>query len=403
MIKYDVVIIGGCGHVGLPLGVKFAEKGKRVLLVDSNLEYVKKVNSAEAPFIEEGLEESLKITVLVTKLLRATSDISELKYADTCIVTIGSPTNEHFSHDNSNLKKVLLEISKFLSPGSLIILRSTLFPGTTNWARKILSKTHNGVCYCPERILQGKSLSELEELPQIIATDDNLVYEKARELFSVFAQDAIKTSPEEAEFAKLFANSYRYMTFALVNEFYSIANSAGLNFNRIHQIMTQGYPRASGLPKPGFAAGPCLMKDTVQLVSFAQNKFLLGTAAVMTNEGMAEYVISEIQKSVNLSDLTVGLLGMSFKPEIDDTRSSLSFRILKLLEIRALKVICNDPFVIDQSSLHPIEYLKNNCDILIICTPHETYKKNLLDFQKPIVDIWGFLSDNTNIQAQLNK
>lgn len=403
MIKYDVVIIGGCGHVGLPLGVKFAEKGKRVLLVDSNLEYVKKVNSAEAPFIEEGLEESLKSTVLVTKLLRATSDISELKYADNCIVTIGSPTNEHFSHDNSNLKKVLLEISKFLSPGSLIILRSTLFPGTTKWARKILSKTHNGVCYCPERILQGKSLSELEELPQIIATDDNLVYEKARELFSVFTQDAIKTSPEEAEFAKLFANSYRYMTFALVNEFYSIANSAGLNFNRIHQIMTQGYPRASGLPKPGFAAGPCLMKDTVQLVSFAQNKFLLGTAAVMTNEGMAEYVISEIQKSVNLSVLTVGLLGMSFKPEIDDTRSSLSFRILKLLEIRALKVICNDPFVIDQSSFRPIEYLKNNCDILIICTPHETYKKNLLDFQKPIVDIWGFLSDNTNIQAQLNK
>jgi UDP-N-acetyl-D-mannosaminuronic acid dehydrogenase len=167
--------------------------------------------------------------------------------------------------------------------------------------------------------------------------------------------------------------------------------------------MTQSYPRAAGLPKPGFASGPCLMKDTVQLVSFAQNKFLLGTAAVMTNEGMAEYVISEIQKDVNLSELTVGLLGMSFKPEIDDTRSSLSFRILKLLEIRSLNVICNDPFVIDQSNLHPIEYLKNNCDVLIICTPHEIYRESLLDFQKPIVDIWGFLSDNTNLKAQLIK
>ncbi len=170
-----------------------------------------------------------------------------------------------------------------------------------------------------------------------------------------------------------------------------IADSAGLDFNKIRKIMSDGYPRADGLPGAGFAAGPCLFKDTMQLASFAQNNFSLGTSAMLVNEGIVLYIRDLIKKNYDYKSLNVGLLGMAFKAECDDIRSSLSYKIKKVLKPLVSEVLCTDNFVKNDESLVSLDETLEKSDLLILCTPHSYFKQ--LKFNKPIIDIWNYLND----------
>jgi len=233
-------------------------------------------------------------------------------------------------------------------------------------------------------------------MPQIISGTTPEAEADAAALFRPLVKELIIISPMEAELAKLFNNAYRYIEFATTNQFYLIAKSAGLDYQRILKAMKHNYPRASKIPGPGYAAGPCLVKDTLQLAAFARNQFGLGHAAIMINEGLVLHVVDDLRRDFNLSEMTVGLLGMAFKAEIDDTRSSLSYKFKNILAAGAREVLTTDPFVTSDPDLLPFDEVIDRSDILILCTPHLSFKS--ADFKgKPVVDVWGFLEKANHI------
>jgi UDP-N-acetyl-D-mannosaminuronic acid dehydrogenase len=279
-----------------------------------------------------------------------------------------------------------------LSDDQLVILRSTVYPGTTEWVDRYLRLKGKcpKVAFCPERITQGNAIDELKGLPQIVSGTSQEAEDGAAEVFSQIAPEIIRLSPMEAELAKLFCNAYRYIQFAATNQFYIIANSAGLDYYRILEGMKQNYPRMRDLPRAGFSAGPCLLKDTMQLAAFYNHGFSLGHTAMLVNEGLPLYVVNQMSQKYDLPNLTVGLLGMAYKAESDDLRSSLSYKLKKTLLFRAKKVLTTDPLVRQDPELLPLEDVLARSDLLILCVPHRAYQ-NLDTSNKPVIDIWNFL------------
>ncbi|MDP7066053.1 MAG: UDP binding domain-containing protein, partial [Acidimicrobiales bacterium] len=133
-------------------------------------------------------------------------------------------------------------------------------------------------------------------------------------------------------------------------------------------------------------AGPCLFKDTMQLLAFTGNTFALGNAAVMVNEGLPLYLIEKLESRFELADLTVGILGMAFKGDTDDNRSSLSYKLRKLLMFRANGVLCADPYVPDDR-LVTEEQVLNESDLVIVAAPHGVYRQ--LQIRQPLIDLWN--------------
>ena len=157
------------------------------------------------------------------------------------------------------------------------------------------------------------------------------------------ASEIIEVEPQEAELAKLFCNSYRYIQFAVANQFYLLSREAGLDFERVHHAATYKNGRVDSLPRAGLAAGPCLLKDTMQLAAFSNNNFMLGHAAMLINEGQPQFLVNMLKRRVDLRDKSVGILGMTFKADCDDTRDSLSFKLKHLLLLEARKCCCTIP------------------------------------------------------------
>lgn len=390
--KSDICIIGGAGHVGLPLAMAFAKSGKKVLVYDINQESLKRIGAGQVPFMEDGAAELLP-EVLASGRLKLTSDPARLGEAETVIITIGTPVDEFLNPVFKLIRDCLDQLLPHFKDGQLLVLRSTVYPGTTDWLARRLEEHGREVlvAFCPERVVQGKALEEIQKLPQLISGTTEQAAQKAADLFSAVAPEVVFLEPIEAEFAKLFNNAYRYIEFAIANEFYMITRAAGVDYHRVLEGMSKNYPRAKNIPKAGFAAGPCLFKDTMQLSAFSNNKFSLGHSAMLVNEGLVLHIIDEIAQNNKLEELTIGLLGMAFKADNDDTRSSLSYKLKKVLEFRAKKVLTTDPHVTTDGDLIPLQEVIDNSDLLILCVPHSKYKG--LDLKnKPVVDIWGFFN-----------
>jgi UDP-N-acetyl-D-mannosaminuronic acid dehydrogenase len=245
------------------------------------------------------------------------------------------------------------------------------------------------IAFCPERIVQGYAVEELQRLPQIVSGTTSEAEDAAATLFGHIAPEIVRLSPMEAELVKLFSNAYRYIQFAVTNQLYLIANSAGVDYYRVLEAMKKGYPRLADIPGAGLAAGPCLFKDTMQLAAFYKNQFSIGHAAMLVNEGLPMFVVDNLSSRCNLEEKTVGLLGMAFKANNDDPRSSLSYKFKKLLMFRAKAVLTTDPYIRTDPALLPVEEVIAKSDILILCAPHSAYRElNLGD--KEVIDIWNF-------------
>jgi len=393
---YDICIVGGCGHVGLPLGLAFANRAQRVILYDTNQKAVDKVNKKEMPFLERGSREVL-LKVVDSQLLFASTDITVISQAPHIILTTATPVDEHLNPRVHDIMDVVKHMLPFLRDEQLIILRSTLYPGTSqilyNYLRSQGKKS--GVAYCPERTAQGFVLEELGSLPQIVSGFDPKAVEKAKKLFTILTQDIVELSPIEAELAKLFTNTWRYINFAISNQFYMIANSYGLDFYKIYNGMVKNYPRLQGFARAGFAAGPCLFKDTIQLSAFTNNRFFLGHVAMLINEGLPIFIVEQLKSKLPLKEKIVGILGMAFKADNDDPRESLSYKLKKILEVEAKEVICSDVYISEPGFVNP-EVLIDRADIIIVGAPHREYKS--LDLKnKYFVDIWNFFGKGGKI------
>jgi len=386
----DVVVVGGCGHVGLPLAIALADADLSVVALDINPISVAMVNKAELPFRESGAQEKLSLAISTGKL-RASTNRDQVSKAEFVVVVIGTPVDEYLAPNPEAIISAFEELKSYFVSGQTIILRSTVYPGVTKrideWLESNNLKLH--LAFCPERIAEGKAMTELYSLPQIIGTRDEKSRDKATYLFSRLGAQFVYVTPEEAELAKLFTNVWRYIKFAAVNQFFMMANDFGVDFENVRKAITFEYPRAADMPGAGFAAGPCLFKDTMQLGAFSHNGFALGHAAMLVNEGLPGYLVDRINSQYPLRNLTVGILGMAFKPEVDDPRSSLSYKLRKQLLFKAKDVLISDPFVNDDRLICSEDLIERS-DVIVIGTPHEQYKN--LEINKPVFDIWNMNS-----------
>jgi UDP-N-acetyl-D-mannosaminuronic acid dehydrogenase len=392
----DVAIVGGCGHVGLPLGIAFADQGLHVQLYDLNEAAVCTVNQARLPFSEAGAQAALE-RVVADGRLRATTDPGIISSAEVVIIVIGTPVDRHLNPDPQGVPRAVEEFADHLRDGQLLVLRSTLYPGVTALIEKLVERLNVAVdiAFCPERIAEGRAMTELYSLPQIVSGRTEKSIERASLLFERLNNHIIVLTPEEAELAKLFTNVWRYIKFATANQLFMIANDFGLDFDRIRAAVTTDYPRAADMPGAGFSAGPCLFKDTMQLAAFNNNQFTLGHASMMINEGLPLYVVARLERAFDLPSMTVGILGMAFKAESDDIRSSLSYKVKRILAFKARRVLCTDPYVTADPDLHSLDTVVEQSDLLLIGAPHSQYSG--LQPTVPVVDVYNLLGRGTRV------
>jgi UDP-N-acetyl-D-mannosaminuronic acid dehydrogenase len=396
--SHDVVVIGGGGHVGLPLAIALADRGSKVVVYDISAKAVDLINSGTMPFSEPGAEPVLQ-RVLANGSFTASTDASVVATAANVIVVIGTPVDEHLNPDPTAIPEALSSCSEYFRDSQVIILRSTVYPGVTALVERMVAElgVQADVAFCPERIAEHKAMEELFTLPQIVSSRSEEGRRRAAELFGTLTDQIVHLEPEEAELAKLFTNTWRYIKFAAANQFYMMANDRGLDFERIRAGLTQDYPRAQDMPGPGFAAGPCLFKDTMQLAAFSDNTFNLGHSAMLVNEGLPLYLVSRLEQNHDLANLTVGILGMSFKAGSDDIRSSLSYKLRRVLKFKAKAVIATDPYVSEEvdDTLLPLDAVLEKADLLIVATPHQEYRG--LSVDQPVADVWNVLGDGVRV------
>jgi UDP-N-acetyl-D-mannosaminuronic acid dehydrogenase len=389
MNDLDLVIVGGCGHVGLPLALSLADCGYRVGINDIDEDKIDLVSRGHVPFRETGAE-ALLAKLLPSGRLELSPDPSMLERTHTVILVIGTPIDEFMNPSVRIFDRVLDELTPHVQNGSLIVLRSTVFPGTSETVERRLRAAgiEADVAFCPERIAEGHALEELRTLPQLVGVNSDVAFAKARALFErMGVASVVRTTPLEAELAKLLTNTWRYMKFAIANQFFQLVNRSGLDYNRVLNAIRQDYPRAADLPGPGFAAGPCLLKDTMQLSAWTPDHFPMGQAAMQVNEGLPGYIVDTLNSRRPLLGRTVGILGMAFKGDSDDPRASLSYKLRKLAQFKGAKVICTDPYIADES-FEPLEKVLDQSDVLVVGAPHRAYRELNLD-GRDVVDIWG--------------
>lgn len=396
--KYDVCVIGGAGHVGLPLGVTFALAGQRTVLFDINEKSIEKINSGKFPFKEDDGNKNLKQALKSGKLTAISGPDEVVGQSKIIVMVVGTPVDEYLNPHFGALERALEKYLPHFRDGQIFMLRSTVFPGTAERIQNYF-KAHRlsvGVAFCPERIVQGQAFKELKEMPQIISAFDTKTLAAMRTLFKkVSKAGVVEVTPIEAELAKLYSNAWRYIRFAIANQFFMMANDLGVNYENIHKAMTEGYERNKNLPRPGFTAGPCLFKDTMQLAAFSHNRFFLGHSAMLINEGFPQYVMQHLVNQVGREELkgkTIGILGMAFKAESDDHRDSLSFKLRKIAARHAKEVLCHD-YYLEHEHCTPLEDVLRRSHILILATPHAGYREiRKRDLKgKVVVDVWNHL------------
>lgn len=383
--NFNIGVVGGCGHVGLPLSLILAKKYKTTIIDPSKNKTL--IKTKISPFKDDGIEQYLNDND-VQKNLDYLDDInlSKVKY-NAIIVTLGTPVDEWSNPDTKVLLKITLDCKKFLKKKGVLILRSTITPELSDKISGLLKSID--VFYCPERIVQGKSFTEMFNIPQIISYNKKSLkmVDNVKHIF-YFSPSFIETSFIEAELIKLFNNFYRYSSFAISNQMYLISKEYNVSYSKLLKNMKHEYPRASNLPGAGLAAGPCLYKDTAQLSSSFSGNFSVGKAAIDINEKqLVDYICNtSLKKS---SSKRIIILGAAFKADCDDYRSSLSFKIFKKLNLALNKtIILYDPLVKHPKVVNEISF-NTKKDYFILATPHQIFKKIISKIpQESLLNVW---------------
>jgi UDP-N-acetyl-D-mannosaminuronic acid dehydrogenase len=404
MIKKIVSVIG-IGRVGLPFALVIANEGYKVFGIGRTTSKIATIKKGIMPFREEGKE---LLQEHVNKTFFPTTSYDVVAKSDVIILTLGTPIDENMNPVLSQIDTVISAILPHLRTGQLIILRSTVSPNTTKYVKETIelrSKLKVGkdiyIAFCPERIAEGKAVQEIKDIPQIIGGIDLRSTKQARLFFESLGIECLTTDATSAELAKLFTNMYRYISFAIANEFFVIAENFNRDISEIVSLVNKGYKR-NGLAIPGFSAGPCLFKDGFFLIN--DNPYLdLITASWKINESMPLFLVKKLKERINLKGKKVVILGLSFKAEIDDTRESLSFKLRKALLREHAEVVLHDPYVKNykEQKVHlSLEDALDGAYAVIIGTNHQIYSEkkqeiiSMLKGRTYICDIWNSFGHN---------
>ncbi|WP_276354283.1 nucleotide sugar dehydrogenase [Cohnella caldifontis] len=342
---YDVGVVG-IGRVGLPLALSLAASGLKVVGFDVNPDTVAAVNRKTMPFIEKGCDELIRRVEF-----EATTDGDRISEAENLIITVGTPLRHHVEADLSQLDVVVEQLSRVLTPGQNVILRSTVAPGTTEFVRRRLEAATGWkvgkdifLSFCPERIAEGKAIEELTTLPQIVGAQDEGSFRRAASVFERLAPEIFRTDYVSAELVKLFNNVSRYVYFAVANQLAVTAEQFGASIYDVLEMANRGYPRKiHGLP--GFTAGTCLRKD-FGMLNEANPYSDLFLNAWKINESMPKFLVDRMKARVSLHGARIAILGYTFKQDTDDTRDSLVPKLYRYLkrEVPA-EIRIHEPFL----------------------------------------------------------
>jgi UDP-N-acetyl-D-mannosaminuronic acid dehydrogenase len=397
----DVAVIG-LGRVGLPLALCFADHGLRVIGVDRDQRRLDAVRTGRMPFNETGTQELLE-RVAATGRLTLSDRVADAAGAEHIVLTIGTPSFSHIEIDIRDIRAALDELVPALRPGTSVILRSTVAPGTTEFVAGYLQKKRGlkvgrdvFVAHAPERIAEGRFVEEIHSLPCIVGGVDVLSTERVAKLFEVFGTSIVRTTPVQAELAKIWTNILRYATFALPNLLMMNCEQYNANVFDVIDLINKDYPRG-GMKMPGFTAGTCLRKD----FTFSEERsnapgMLLAVSRV--NESVPLFVVQGIKRRVgDLSDKKVAVLGVGFKRDSDDDRDSLSYKLIRFLERELADIAVHDPFV--PGPWVALEEAVRDADVVIIATNHSAYSESetlqtITQSARPnclFVDVWNAL------------
>src|SRR3954464_10864343 len=374
-MDFDVAVIG-CGRVGLPLALSFADRGLRTLGVENDPERLGAVRDGRMPFDEPGAPEVLR-RVTAAGSIEWSDRVADAARARNIVITLGTPSFSHIEIDISAIRRALDDLLPVLREGHALILRSTIAPGTTDFVAGYLEK-HRGlrigedlfVAHVPERIAAGRFFEEIESLPCIVGGVGERSGEAAGALFSVFGAPLVQTTPIQAELAKIWTNILRYALFALPNRLMMECEQHGANVFEVIDLINRDYPRG-GMPQPGFTAGTCLRKD----FTFSEERspapgMLLAVSRV--NEGVPLFIVDGLRRRLGaLSGRKIAVLGLAFKADTDDERDSLSHKLIRLLERELADVAVHDPVV--QTPTTSLEDAVLDADAVVVATNHRSF------------------------------
>lgn len=402
MANREIVTVIGIGRVGLPLSLVLADKGFVVYGIGRDTEKINRINNGEMPFIEDGAPALLKKHI--KKNFFATADYLPVKKSDYIILTLGTPVDENMNPVYDQITHVIEKIKPFIKKGQTLILRSTVSPRTTNYVQSLLEDLKElkigenfFVAFCPERIAEGKAIDEIISIPQIVGGVDVKSTRKASEFFKKIGVKVVETDAVSAELAKLFTNMYRYINFAIANEFMIIADNFYRDIYEIVNLVNRDY-RRGGLNLPGLTGGPCLFKDGFFLISDLPFMDLISTSWKI-NESMPLMLVKRIRERMKLEGKKAVILGLSFKSEIDDIRESLSFKVRKALLRERANVFLHDPFVknyVNQEIEKDVYEATRGADLVFVAVNHKQYKdldikkiKSIVNKNCIICDVWN--------------
>lgn len=400
----STVAVIGIGRVGLPMALILADKGCVVYGIGRDEEKIKKINNGIMPFMEKGAASILK-RVKGSHFV-ATTDYSYVSRCDYIVLTLGTPIDENMNPVFSQINAAIESMKKYLKPGQTLILRSTVTPGTTQYVKSVIEenkKLQIGVnfylAFCPERIAEGRAVEEIETVPQMIGGVDKKSSLYAERLFQKIGVATMLTDDTSAELAKLFTNMYRYINFAVANEFMLLADNYGRDIHEIVNLVNFGYTRG-GVSLPGLTGGPCLYKDGFFMISDIPFADLFLTSWKV-NESIPSFLVKKLKTRMTLVHKKAAILGVAFKAEIDDVRASLSFKVRKALLREQMKVILHDPYVKSQTRLEiekDVYAAVKNASVIFIGTNHKLYKnldmkriKQLAKRNCIVSDVWNVL------------
>ncbi len=421
--KVSVGVVG-FGYIGSCIGAVLADKGFRTVGVDTNRKLIEMVNKGEIPFHEEGLAERVKKAVR-KGTLSATDDFSVLTESDIIIMTVGTPLSEDYSANMSHIESASRSVAKYLCKGQLVILKSTIPPGTTEGSvRKILETSglragrDFGLVFSPERLAEGRAIPELLSIPIVIGGID----EKSAKLAGAFWENAlgvttiILSSPKAAEMTKLADNLWIDLNIALGNEIALLSDKLGINALEVIRA-------ANTLPKgthqvnilfPGMGVGGyCLTKDPWFVHTIGKKHGLdlkTPVASRTVNDQMPGYTFSLIERALSAQGKTlksskVAVLGLSFKNNTGDCRFTPTKPVIELLQKSGCTLSVFDPLVREEdakgvSNIPLSDSLSSavrGADVVAFFTGHDAFKKFPLAKLRKLVGASCVLIDGRNM------
>ncbi len=395
----QTVAIVGLGYVGLPLACLCAEKGYKVFGLDLDKEIVESTNKGISHINDKALEK--KLGKLKGKII-ASTEADCLKEAEIVIVCVPTPAIGS-KPDLKPLENASKTVAKFLKKGLLVIIESTIYPGTVEEIVKPILE--NGLelragedfflGHCPERIDPGNEEFPIEKIPRVLSCFSSEGTEKARKFYAsiIDAEINVLKSVKSAEAVKVVENTFRDVNIAFVNELAKSFDKMGIDLAEVIKgASTKPFGYMPFYPGPG-VGGHCIAQDPYYLIDRAEkagfeHKFL--RLARKINEAMPEYVVSVVEqglgaKGLKLSDAKIACLGLAYKPNVDDIRQSPAVKIVKLLEEKGAKLNVFDPFLPKLSNTVSLREAVKGTNCLLLLTNHNVFVKELSpDFIKGI-------------------